>query len=38
MIVPWAAGGDTDAIFRVIADGLEKLLAQPVVVVNITGA
>jgi tripartite-type tricarboxylate transporter receptor subunit TctC len=38
MIVPWAAGGDTDAIFRVIADGVEKPLGQPVVVVNITGA
>lgn len=38
MIVPWAAGGDTDAIMRVIADALEKPLGQPVVIVNITGA
>ncbi len=38
MIVPWAAGGDTDAIMRVVANSLEKQLGKPVVVVNITGA
>lgn len=38
MIVPWAAGGDTDAILRVWANAMEKHLGQPVVVVNITGA
>jgi tripartite-type tricarboxylate transporter receptor subunit TctC len=38
MIVPWAAGGDTDAIFRVIAHSMEKSLGKPVVIVNITGA
>jgi tripartite-type tricarboxylate transporter receptor subunit TctC len=38
MIVPWAAGGDTDAIFRVIASSMEKNLGKPVVIVNITGA
>lgn len=38
MIVPWAAGGDTDAILRVWANALEKQVGQPVVVVNITGA
>ena len=38
MIVPWAAGGDTDAIFRVLANSMEKHLGQPVVIVNITGA
>jgi tripartite-type tricarboxylate transporter receptor subunit TctC len=38
MIVPWAAGGDTDAIFRVIANSMEKHLGKPVVIVNITGA
>jgi tripartite-type tricarboxylate transporter receptor subunit TctC len=38
MIVPWAAGGDTDAILRVWANALEKQLGQAVVVVNITGA
>ncbi|MEW6333975.1 MAG: tripartite tricarboxylate transporter substrate binding protein [Thermodesulfobacteriota bacterium] len=38
MIVPWAAGGDTDAIHRVIAASMEKQLGKPVVVVNIAGA
>ena len=38
MIVPWAAGGDTDAIYRVIAASMEKHLGKPVVIVNITGA
>ncbi|HET8564744.1 MAG TPA: tripartite tricarboxylate transporter substrate binding protein [Candidatus Binatia bacterium] len=38
MIIPWAPGGDTDVIKRVVANALEKHLGQPVVVVNITGA
>ena len=38
MIVPWAAGGDTDAICRVIANSMEKHLGKPVIIVNITGA
>jgi tripartite-type tricarboxylate transporter receptor subunit TctC len=38
MIVPWPAGGDTDAISRVIAAGIEKALGKTVVVVNINGA
>ena len=38
MIVPWAAGGDTDSIMRVMASGVARSLGQPVVVVNITGA
>ena len=38
MIVPWAAGGNTDAICRVIASSMEKQLGKPVVIVNITGA
>ncbi len=38
MIVPWAAGGDTDAIHRVIANSMEKQFGKPVVVVNIAGA
>jgi tripartite-type tricarboxylate transporter receptor subunit TctC len=37
-IVPWAAGGDTDAIKRVFGNMLQKELGQPVVVANITGA
>ncbi len=38
LIVPWAAGGDTDAILRVFANMAEKHLGQAVVVTNITGA
>jgi tripartite-type tricarboxylate transporter receptor subunit TctC len=37
MIVPWAAGGGTDATARIIASLLEKELGQPVNVVNRTG-
>ena len=37
MIVPWAAGGGSDTVARMIAAGLEKELGQPVNVVNRTG-
>jgi tripartite-type tricarboxylate transporter receptor subunit TctC len=37
LIVPWAAGGGTDAIARVIGSMLERDLKQPVNVVNRTG-
>jgi tripartite-type tricarboxylate transporter receptor subunit TctC len=37
MIVPWAAGGGTDAVARVIASLLERDLGTPVNVVNRTG-
>jgi putative tricarboxylic transport membrane protein len=38
LIVPWAAGGDTDNIFRPFAPGLQKVLGSPVVIANVTGA
>src|ERR1700754_4200072 len=38
MIVPWAAGGDTDNIFRPIAPLLQKHLGQTVVIANVGGA
>ena len=38
MIVPWAAGGDTDNIFRPFAPLLQKQLGQPVVIANVGGA
>ena len=38
MIVPWAAGGDTDAIARLFGSAMEKQLGQPLVAVNVTGA
>src|SRR5215212_3657402 len=38
MIVPWAAGGDTDNIFRPFATELQKHIGQTVVVANVGGA
>ena len=38
MIVPWAAGGDTDNIFRPFAPLLQKHLGGTVVIANIGGA
>lgn len=38
MIVPWAAGGDTDNIFRPFAPLLQKQLGGTVVIANIGGA
>lgn len=37
LIVPWAAGGGTDRVARFLADGLQRRLGQPVIVVNRTG-
>src|SRR5947207_3935070 len=37
VIVPWGAGGGTDATARIIASLLEKELKQPINVVNRTG-
>ena len=37
MLCPWAAGGGTDAVLRIIAILLEKELGQPFNVVNRTG-
>jgi tripartite-type tricarboxylate transporter receptor subunit TctC len=37
LIVPWGAGGGTDAVARILASLLEKDLGQPVNVVNRTG-
>lgn len=37
MIVPWGAGGGTDAVGRIVGSLLEKDLGQPVNVVNRTG-
>ncbi len=38
MIVPWAAGGDTDNIFRPFAPAFQKHLGQTVVIANVGGA
>ena len=37
LIVPWAAGGGADTVARLLANGLERELGQPVTVVNRTG-
>ncbi len=38
LIVPWAAGGDTDVPMRIVADFVGKELGQPIVVQDISGA
>jgi tripartite-type tricarboxylate transporter receptor subunit TctC len=38
MIVPWAAGGDTDNIFRPFAPLMQKHIGQPIVIANVGGA
>jgi tripartite-type tricarboxylate transporter receptor subunit TctC len=37
VVVPWAAGGGADTVTRILAQGLEQELGQPVNVVNRTG-
>jgi tripartite-type tricarboxylate transporter receptor subunit TctC len=38
MIIPFAAGGPTDILGRVVAGRMSELLGQQVVVENVTGA
>ena len=38
MIVPWAAGGDTDNIFRPFAPLFQKHIGQTIVIANVGGA
>jgi tripartite-type tricarboxylate transporter receptor subunit TctC len=38
MVAPFAAGGSTDAIARIVAEGLSSQLGQPVIVENVGGA
>src|SRR5271169_28513 len=38
MIVPFAAGGPTDAIARILAERMRAALGQPIVIENVSGA
>ena len=38
MIVPFAAGGPTDRIARIVAEGMRPTLGQPIVIEDVTGA
>jgi tripartite-type tricarboxylate transporter receptor subunit TctC len=38
MIVPFPAGGPTDALARVLADPIRGSLGQPIVIENVSGA
>jgi tripartite-type tricarboxylate transporter receptor subunit TctC len=38
MIVPFAAGGPTDRVGRIVAEGMRASLGQPIVIEDITGA
>ena len=38
MIVPFAAGGPTDTIARIVGEYMQKSLGQPILVENVAGA
>src|ERR1035438_5257420 len=38
MIVPFAAGGPTDVVARILAEGMRASLGQNVLIENVTGA
>ena len=38
LVVPASAGGSADAVGRIVAEGMSKVLGQPVVVENIASA
>jgi tripartite-type tricarboxylate transporter receptor subunit TctC len=38
MIVPFPAGGPTDTIGRIVAEGMRVSLRQPIIIENVTGA
>src|SRR6266478_6574474 len=38
LIVPFAAGGPTDVLARILADHMRRTLGQTVVIENVTGA
>src|SRR5882724_8291983 len=38
IVVPYAAGGPTDVIGRIVAEGMRASLGQPIVIENVGGA
>jgi tripartite-type tricarboxylate transporter receptor subunit TctC len=38
LIVPYGAGGPTDTVARILAEGMRNVLGQPVIVENVAGA
>ncbi|WP_284178667.1 tripartite tricarboxylate transporter substrate-binding protein [Rhabdaerophilum sp. SD176] len=38
MIVPFAAGGPTDVVARIVGENMSKTLGQPVIIENVAGA
>lgn len=38
MIVPFAAGGPTDVVARIVSDHMSKTLGQPIIIENVAGA
>ena len=38
MVVPFASGGPTDTIARILAEHMRRLLGQPIIVENVSGA
>jgi tripartite-type tricarboxylate transporter receptor subunit TctC len=38
MLVPYAAGGPSDVIARIVVDGMRFALGQPIIIENVTGA
>src|ERR1700716_1653755 len=38
MVVPYGAGGATDTIGRIVAEGMRASLGQPIVIENVPGA
>ncbi|MGY3608918.1 tripartite tricarboxylate transporter substrate-binding protein [Bradyrhizobium sp. Lot11] len=38
MVVPFAAGGATDVIARIVSEGMSKQLGKPIIIENVAGA